>query len=51
MTKDQYDKEVTNTRSKDLLTFYFKMETKYGTRTIRPDNVPKGLKLALDGNY
>tara|TARA_B110000879_G_scaffold99235_1_gene134820 strand:+ start:4113 stop:4649 length:537 start_codon:yes stop_codon:yes gene_type:complete len=50
MTKDQYDKEVTNTRSKDLLTFYFKMETKYGTRAIRPDNVPKGLKLALDRN-
>jgi hypothetical protein len=31
MTKEQYDEEVINTRAKDLLDFYFKMEDKYGT--------------------
>lgn len=31
MTNEQYDKEVTNTRAKDLLDFYFRMEEKYGT--------------------
>ncbi len=31
MTKEQYDKEVVNTRAKDLLTFYDRMSDKYGT--------------------
>jgi len=31
MTNEQYDKEVTNTRAKDLLDFYFRMEERYGT--------------------
>ena len=31
MTKEQYDKEVIKTTSKDLLAFYDKMSDKYGT--------------------
>jgi hypothetical protein len=31
MTKEQYEKEVVNTRAVNLLSFYDKMEAKYGT--------------------
>ena len=49
MTKEQYDKEVVKNH-KDLLSFYFKMEDKYGKRgwVTRPSAVPKGLVLAAD---
>ena len=51
MTKEEYDECVTQTRAKDLITFYYKMEDKFGTRAIRPSNAPKGLRLALERNY
>ena len=35
MTKVQYDREVISFRGKDLLNFYFKMEDKFGKRTVR----------------
>lgn len=40
MTKEQYDKEVIRP-SKNLLSFYDKMESKYGTRGIIPKAIPK----------
>ena len=40
MTKEQYDKEVVRP-SKNLLSFYDKMESKYGTRGIIPKSIPK----------
>lgn len=40
MTKEQYDKEVVRP-SKNLLSFYDKMESKYGTRGIIPKQIPK----------
>lgn len=47
MTKEQYDSEVVKPH-KDLLTFYFKMEEKYGKRGFISSNIPKGLVLASD---
>lgn len=47
MTKDQYEKEVVRPH-KDLLSFYFKMDDKYGKRAIRSSLPPKGLVLAGD---
>ena len=47
MTKEQYDKEVIKSH-KDLLTFYFKMEDKYGKRAFISSDIPKGLVLAGD---
>ena len=47
MTKEQYEKEVVKCH-KDLLTFYFKMEEKYGKRAVTPSYKPKGLVLAKD---
>jgi len=47
MTREQYDKEVIKNH-KDLLTFYFKMEDKYGKRVRVTRQVPKGLVLAGD---
>ena len=41
MTKEQYDKEVTNFRGKDLITFYYRMEDKYGKYNRRLKPVPK----------
>ena len=47
MTKEQYEKEVVKCH-KDLLTFYFKMEEKYGKRAVTSSYKPKGLVLAKD---
>ena len=47
ITKEQYEKEVVKTH-KDLLTFYFKMEEKYGKRAVTASYKPKGLVLAKD---
>jgi len=47
MTREQYDKEVIKNH-KDLLTFYFKMEDKYGKRARVTRQAPKGLVLAGD---
>ena len=47
MTKEQYDKEVVRPH-KDLISFYFKMEDKYGKRTILSSYKPKGLRLASE---
>jgi len=40
MTKEQYEKEVVNTRAVNLMSFYDKMEAKYGTYW-RPLKYPK----------
>lgn len=49
MTKEQYNAEVTKSH-KDLLSFYDKMQKKYGIRgwVTRPSVVPKGIVLAAD---
>ena len=47
MTKEQYDKEVVKP-NKDLISFYFKMEDKYGKRAILSSYKPKGLRLASE---
>ena len=47
ITKEQYEKEVVKTH-KDLLTFYFKMESKYGKRAFISSFKPKGLRLASE---
>ena len=49
MTKQQYDKEVVKP-NKDLISFYFKMEDKYGKRAILSSYKPKGLTLANERN-
>lgn len=41
MTSEQYDKEVVNTRAKDLADFYFRMEDKYKSRSRKVSPVPK----------
>jgi len=40
MSKEQYDKEVINTR-KTVIEFYYAMIDKYGSRNIRPTPVPE----------
>lgn len=45
MTKEQYEKEIVKSH-KDLITFYFKMEDKYGKRARISTLRPKGLVLA-----
>lgn len=47
MTKEQYDREVIRPH-KDLISFYFKMEDKYGKRAILSSFKPKGLRLASE---
>jgi len=47
MTKEQYDREVIKP-NKDLISFYFKMEDKYGKRAILSSYKPKGLRLASE---
>ena len=47
ITKEQYEKEAVRPH-KDLLSFYFKMEDKYGKRAVRSTLSPKGLVLARD---
>lgn len=47
MTKDQYEKEVVKAH-KDILTFYYKMESKYGKRAFTYTHKPKGLRLASE---
>jgi len=47
MTKEQYEKEVVKSH-KDLITFYFKMEEKYGKRAVISTFRPKGLRLASE---
>ena len=47
MTKEQYDKEVIKSH-RDLLSFYFKMDDKYGKRGWVTRQAPKGLVLAAD---
>lgn len=37
----QYDREIGNFRGKDLITFYYRMEDKYGTYARRTQAVPK----------
>ena len=41
MTKKQYDREVGSFRGKDLITFYYRMEDKYGKYARRLKAVPK----------
>ena len=41
MNSKQYDREVGNFRGKDLITFYYRMEDKYGTYARRIQAVPK----------
>ena len=50
MTKEQYQDEVVKTH-KDLLSFYFKMEEKYGKRAFVSKLRPKGLLLASERNF
>ena len=47
MTKEQYEDEVIKTH-KDLLSFYDKMEKKYGRYWKPLSYVPKGLRLASE---
>lgn len=47
ITKEQYEKEVAKSH-KDILTFYIKMEDKYGKRSIVSTFKPKDLKLATE---
>ena len=47
MTKEQYDREVVKTH-KDLLSFYDKMDKKFGKRGWVTRQAPKGLVLAAD---
>lgn len=49
MTKEQYDKEVTKPQ-KDLISFYYKMEDKFGKRGVLSSFKPKGLVLAKERN-
>tara|TARA_B100000212_G_C27373029_1_gene533444 strand:+ start:507 stop:1031 length:525 start_codon:yes stop_codon:yes gene_type:complete len=41
MTSKQYDREITNFRGKDLITFYYRMEDKFQKYTRRLKPVPK----------
>ena len=50
MTKEQYEKEIVKSH-KDLISFYYKMEDKYGKRAVRSTLPPKGLVLAGDRCY
>ena len=47
MTKEQYDRE-SQKPNKDILSFYFKMEDKYGKRVVLSKLKPKGLRLASE---
>ena len=47
MTKEQYEIEVVKSH-KDLITFYYKMEEKYGKRGVLSSFHPKGLRLASE---
>jgi hypothetical protein len=49
MTKEQYDREVIKPQ-KDLISFYFKMEDKFGKRGVLSSFKPKGLVLAIERN-
>ena len=41
MTKEQYERDISNFRGKDLITFYYRMEDKYQKYTRRLQPVPK----------
>ena len=41
MTSQQYDREMTNYRGKDLITFYYRMEDKFQKYTRRLKPLPK----------
>lgn len=41
MTKEQYERDISNFRGKDLITFYYRMEDKYQKYTRRLKPVPK----------
>jgi hypothetical protein len=41
MTKKQYEREITNFRGKDLITFYYRMDDKYSKFARRLKPVPK----------
>lgn len=41
MSKKQYDREISNFRGKDLITFYYRMEDKFGTYARPLKAVPK----------
>ena len=45
MTKEQYDRESMKP-NRDLISFYYKMEDKFGKRAILSSFKPKGLRLA-----
>ena len=47
MTKEQYEDEIVKTH-KDLLSFYDKMENKYGRYWKPLSHIPKGLRLASE---
>ena len=40
MTKVQYDREVIRYRGPDLINFYYRMEDRFGKRTVRTKPVP-----------
>lgn len=50
MTKDQYEREVVKSH-KDLISFYYKMEEKYGKRAVKSKNTPTNLTLARDRKF
>jgi len=41
MTREQYERDISNFRGKDLITFYYRMEDKYQKYTRRLKPVPK----------
>ena len=41
MTSKQYDREVVNTRAKDLIDFYYRMDDKFGRKAKKVQPVPK----------
>ena len=47
MTKEQYEREITKPH-KDLISFYYKMEDRYGRRAVLSTFKPKGLRLASE---
>lgn len=49
MTKEQYDREVIKP-NKDLISFYYKMEDRFGKRAVRSNFKPKGIVLANERN-
>lgn len=41
ITSDQYEDEMTNSDTENLIEFYYYIEEKYGTRAIKPKSIPR----------